>query len=79
MTVQELIELLSNEDPKAQVHVTYSANDHWRTVLAPPVRSVDGEARIERSDYHGTDTLLDDDDCDGETYDKARQVVALRI
>ena len=78
MTVQELIELLRYEDPKSEVHVVYQSGDHWRTLLAPKVRSVE-EARVESSKYHGTDTLLEDDDMDGETYDKARQVVTLRI
>ncbi len=51
MTVKELIETLEGMDPEAEVHFSYNYGDHWRTTVAPKVRSVD-ELEVEYSEYH---------------------------
>jgi len=51
MTVKELIELLHQEDPEAQVHITYNYGDYWRTIVAPRVNHVE-EGSVAFSHYH---------------------------
>ena len=80
MQVKELIELLKMEDQDAEVHFQYNYGDHWRTQVAPEVRSVH-EGFVVNSDYHRMDKLVDDEDCyDDETGDykeELRRVVVL--
>lgn len=73
MTVRELIEALQASDQNAEVHMTYNYGDHWRTMVAPTIESVEGGA-VRHSDYHDMDKVVDDDD---EKYDEATQVVLL--
>ncbi len=61
MKVSELIERLQQEDPEADVHFSYNYGDHWRTMVAPKVRTVE-EAAIEWSDYHRMPKQIDSDD-----------------
>jgi hypothetical protein len=61
MKVQELIEQLKSMNPDAEVHFTYNYGDHWRTKVAPSVDEV-FEGVVKRSEYHGTDKLMDEDD-----------------
>lgn len=75
MKVSDLIELLQGMNHDDEVHFAYRANDYWRTMVAPPVKEV-FTGYVRRSDYHGTDKLLDiDDDIDLTTDD--RNVVVL--
>ena len=77
MNVKELIECLSNCDGDDEVHIAYSARDHWGTTLCPVLRCVeDGE--VERSEYHRCDTLITSDR-DRDTDDPpTRSVVVLK-
>lgn len=61
MTVQELIDELKNFDPNTQVHFSYNYGDHWRTQVAPVVKTVD-EYSVKNSDYHNMPVLDEDAD-----------------
>lgn len=61
MKNKELIELLQEEDPEAEVHFSYSFGDHWKTIVAPKVGKVE-EGRVIQSDYHRMPKIIDDDD-----------------
>ena len=79
MTVQELIEQLSNCCPTAEVHLSYGAGDHWRTTVAPAVCQIHDGA-VQYSDYHRMDTLVDEDDMREEEGDynlPVRRVVVI--
>ncbi len=73
MTVQELINRLEQYDPQTQVHFAYNYGDHWRTMVAPAVQSVE-EMRIEYSGYHEQFKLVDDEE---EDNDEQQSVVIL--
>ncbi len=79
LTVKQLIQQLSLQDPHAIVHFTYNYGDHWRTAVAPEVCGVE-EGFVEESAYHGMDKLMDEDDVyneDGERDADARRVVII--
>lgn len=61
MKVRELIQELKNFDQDAEVHFAYNYGDHWRTTVAPAVKSVD-EYPVVYSEYHSMDKLVADDD-----------------
>ena len=60
MRVQDLIELLQMMPKDAEVHFTYQSGDHWRTTVAPKVRSVD-MGSVEYSEYHRMPKVSDPD------------------
>jgi hypothetical protein len=63
--VHELIDLLANEDPEAEVHIAYDYGDHWHTLVAPAVRRVE-PAALAYSDYHRMPKVVDEgEDDDG--------------
>ena len=66
MRVCELIELLQDQNPDAEVHYSYNYGDHWRTEVAPAVESVKS-GMIEYSDYHRMDKVVDSED---DVYDE---------
>ena len=66
MTVQELIEQLSQMNPEAVVHYSYNYGDHWRTQVAPEVSEV-YEGRVKYSEYHRMPKLADEDYDDEDT------------
>ena len=68
MTVQELVEILSNYRQDAEVHFSYGAGDHWRTTVAPAVCQIHDGA-VQYSDYHRMDTLVDEDELHEEEGD----------
>jgi hypothetical protein len=70
MTVQELIAVLEQYRPTAEVHICY---DHWGTTVAPKVRHIAMLPVIE-SDYHSMPRIIDDED---PRYNIATQVVVL--
>ena len=78
MQVFQLIEQLMDMDPNAEVHFSYNYGDHWRTKVAPTVDQV-FEGVVKRSDYHGMDKLLDENDMYEEEgdYEGTRRVVIL--
>jgi hypothetical protein len=80
MQVKELIEMLQDMNPEAEVHFAYGYGDYWRTTVAPAASRV-FQGIVEFSDYHRMDKLVEDEDCyDEETGDyKAgiRKVVVL--
>jgi hypothetical protein len=80
MTVQDLIELLQQENPEAEVHFSYNYGDHWRTQVAPTVDSVE-TGYVKYSDYHRMDKVTDDEDDiyleDGERDEDIKEVVIL--
>jgi len=66
MKVSELIELLEQKNPDAEVHFSYNYGDHWHTEVAPSVESVKS-GMIEYSDYHRMDKVVDSED---DVYDE---------
>jgi hypothetical protein len=81
MKVSELIELLEQQNPDAEVHFSYNYGDHWRTQVAPEVDSVE-TGMVEYSDYHSMDKVVDSeddvyDDETGELNSDVRKVVIL--
>ena len=60
MQVKELIEMLKMEDQDAEVHFQYNYGDHWRTQVAPEVRSV-YEGFVVNSDYHRMPKVVEPD------------------
>ena len=63
MKVQDLIELLQQENPEAEVHFQYNYGDHWRTQVAPTVDSVEN-GYVTFSDYHRMHKVVDEEDFD---------------
>ena len=61
MKVKELIEILQEYDPEMDVHTSYGYGDYWRTQVAPKVGYVE-EAKVEYSEYHRMDKLVEDED-----------------
>ena len=80
LTVQELIDELKYMDPDAYVHFSYNYGDHWRTQVAPVVRSVE-EGFVQESGYHGMDKVIDEcdvyDEETGDTDPDVRRVVII--
>lgn len=77
MKVAELIELLQMEDQDADVHFSYNYGDHWRTQVAPKVRSVE-QGVVAYSDYHRMDKIVEEDyDDEDEDKDQERRVVII--
>jgi hypothetical protein len=66
MKVSELIELLKQQNPDAEVHYSYNYGDHWRTEVAPGVESVKSGI-VQYSDYHRMDQVVDNED---DVYDE---------
>jgi hypothetical protein len=74
MKVRELInELEEIEDDQLPVHFAYQYGDHWRTVVAPEVTTVE-EGRVTHSGYHNMDKQVDEED---KGYDQATEVVII--
>jgi hypothetical protein len=78
LTVAELIEELKYMDQDAHVHFSYNYGDHWRTEVAPVVRSV-SEGFVVDSDYHRMPKVVEDayDEDTGEEDPNARRVVII--
>jgi hypothetical protein len=79
LTVQELIQQLSYQDPHAIVHFAYNYGDYWHTTVAPEVCAVE-EGFVKESAYHGMPRLRDLDDVyneDGERDADAQRVVII--
>ena len=80
MNVAELIEELKYMDQDAEVHFTYNYGDHWRTQVAPEVRSVH-EGFVVNSDYHRMPKVLEDEEDiyleDGEQDPDVQRVVLI--
>lgn len=74
MKVSELIEQLQDMPQDAEVHFAYNYGDHWRTQVAPKVRSLD-IGNVQYSDYHRMPKVTEFDD-DNE-FDEESQVVIL--
>lgn len=75
MNVAELIEELKYMPQDAEVHFSYNYGDHWRTEVAPKVRSVD-EGAVVYSEYHRMDKVVEFD-YDDEDADEGKSVVLI--
>ena len=81
MQVKELIEMLAEMNPEADVHFAYNYGDHWRTEVAPRVGRVDVGAVV-YSDYHRMDKLMEeqyDVEFDEETGEEIRDETLRRV
>jgi len=79
--VKELIEMLAEMNPEADVHFAYNYGDHWRTEVAPRVGRVDVGAVV-YSDYHRMDKLMEeqyDVEFDEETGEEIRDETLRRV
>lgn len=65
MTVQELIDLLENYNPNADVFFVYQYGDFWNTLVANSPEAVE-QGKVAWSDYHLTYKVMDE--C--ENYEK---------
>jgi hypothetical protein len=63
MNVGQLKALLANLDDNTEIMREVPSGDYWRTILAKPITEV-GEARVEHTDYHNCDKIVDQDDSD---------------
>lgn len=64
MTVRELIELLKDHDPDAEVRMAHPAHDYWRNTIAAQIDDVE-EEYVVPSEYHGDSAfkVLDESEC----------------
>jgi hypothetical protein len=60
MTVKELIERLSSENPDEEVYFSYPSGDYWGTTCANEVSCVD-TGQVKWSEYHGTYNIANED------------------
>jgi len=74
MKVNELIERLEEladaDFGETEVHFAYNYGDHWRTVVAPEVKTVRVE-HVKMSGYHRMPVLKDEDN-------ETKQVVVIQ-
>jgi hypothetical protein len=77
MTVQELIEELSNYDSNMEVKFAYNYGDYWRTEVADDIREIQ-EENVVYSSYHRTDKVVDMDDEQYEDVEDSKTVLILR-
>ena len=80
MQVKELIEMLQDMNPEAEVHFAYGYGDHWRTTVAPAASRV-FQGQVQYSEYHRMDKMVEDEDDyyeeDGDMNEKFRRVVII--
>jgi hypothetical protein len=77
MTVQELIEELSNYDSNMEVKFAYNSGDYWKTEVADDITEVQ-EGNVVYSSYHQTDKVIDIDDEQYEDEEDSKAVLILR-
>jgi hypothetical protein len=77
MTVQELIEELSNYDSNMEVKFAYNYGDYWRTEVADDIREIQ-EENVVYSSYHQTDKVVDMDDERNDDIEDSKTVLILR-
>lgn len=61
MNVKELIEMLEQFNPEAEVKFAYNYGDHWNTLVAADVNCAE-EQIVEHSDYHNMDKVVEEPD-----------------
>lgn len=76
MKVSDLIDLLKDFNPEAEVLFAYNYGDYWRTTVAARIDSV-ADAKVVHSEYHSMDKVVMRDDEDDEVPAGARSVVLL--
>ena len=76
MTVNELIEQLSEMSGDAEVHFRYQFGDYWRTEVAPRVDEV-SEGRVTYSEYHRMPKVVHDEIDGDDERDQLQEVVIL--
>ncbi len=77
MTVQELIEELSNYNSNMEVKFAYNYGDYWRTDVADDITEVQ-EGNVVYSSYHQTDKVIDIDEEQYDGIDDFKTVLILR-
>lgn len=61
MLVNELIECLQSMPQDAKVHFAYTANDYWRTPIAPEIDNAEIEI-VQYSRQHSTTTIVENNE-----------------
>ena len=59
MNVGDILDALEYEDRDREIYFTYQSGDHWQTVIAKPVLSID-EGYIEKSEYHRAHQVIEE-------------------
>ena len=77
MTVQELIEELSNYDSNMEVKFAYNYGDYWRTDVADDITEV-YKGNVVHSSYHQTDKVIDIDEEQYDDVEDFKTVLILR-
>jgi hypothetical protein len=76
MIVKDLIKMLKNEDPNAEVMIEQPSHDHWHSMLAAEVSSVETKT-IRDSEYHSSNKIVSDDPEKYGVEDEDREVVVI--
>jgi hypothetical protein len=78
MTVQQIIDALSQFDPDTEVMTAAPSHDYWGTVTANKVGTID-TANVTYSDYHNTHKVVDDEKIYNYDGDEVKEVVLLSM
>jgi hypothetical protein len=76
MNVRQLIQELEMLPQDAEVHFQYNYGDYWRTQVAPKVSTID-LGKVEFSEYHRMDCLVEEDEDNDTPYTEEGQVVII--
>lgn len=76
MTIQELINSLSNENPEAKVIIHYRSNEYWGTEIADPITGIK-TIKAHYSEHLGTIETIDNEDEYKYYSDKLIEVIAI--
>ena len=61
MTVAELIEELQSMPQDAEIQVSLTSSDYWRTRICKSIDNIEQDIVVEHSDYHQCDKVSNDE------------------